>query len=154
MGTAVACTGMPGKNTFCAPLTITRSPAASPSHDAQPMGTATQFHITSLRQSILVYDVDVVTVVVGQHRLVVDQHGREPAAADQSHAGIEARRENAILVVQHRAHGDRAAAPVHLVVEEVHRAGVREVRLVRQGDLDRQLAASLAGAFSLRAMRE
>src|SRR5690606_19909421 len=116
--------------------------------DAQAVGHAPDHDVAALRLAFAVHDVDVLAVLVGEHGLVVDQRRLEAAAARQAHAGVQARGEAAVGVVQHGAGADGAGATVDLVVEEVDRALVREAGLVGQRDLHRQRALALAGALA------
>src|SRR5271156_2612769 len=57
--------------------------------------------------------------------------------SDKLHAGEEARREQAVLVVEDGACPDGAGLRIELIIDEVHRSRVREARLVGETDVHR-----------------
>src|SRR5688572_11356375 len=118
--------------------------------DTQPIDHATELDVPAHGRIARPEHVDVLAVLVGEHRLVVDQKRVEHAAALELDARKESRCEYAIGIRHDRAGTDGARAWIDLIVGEVERARVRIAGLVRQPDTHRVARlAALAAASEL-----
>jgi hypothetical protein len=122
-------------------LTITRSEAARPSlitrKPSSSWAGVTYFNratLPSSTTSTYLRDCSVPIASSGNEQRRVGRRAGYAQAAE--HAG----REQAAGIVEHRAAADRARRAVDDVVDEIHLAGVLEVRLVDQLERDRDAA--------------
>jgi hypothetical protein len=118
MATVFALTGIPGINTFCKPSTMTLSPGFSPCRTMRKP-SARRPGVMSRRCAFLfIDDINVFTILIGQHRFVVDKRGFELRAARQAYAGKKSRRELTLRVIQQRAHADGAGTRRQLIIRK------------------------------------
>ena len=147
----VGVTAMPGF-TCCSPLMTITSFAASPLLTTRRPSTLAP-SVTGRYSSVLsdLQREHELLAKIGADRALVDQDRLARLAADELDACEQARREAAVLVVEHRAAADRAALRIDLVVDEVEAARVRIALLVDQAHEHRVLAA--VGAVARSAVR-
>ena len=115
-------------------------------YDAQAVDYAAERDVLAHRLVLRAEHVDVLAILVGHDRLVVDQDRGEFATALKLHARIQAGCEHTVGIGHHRARADRAGRRIDLVADEVHRAGVRIARLAGEADAHR---IRRAGTFAL-----
>jgi len=108
-------------------LVVRREPRL---HDAQPIGEAAERDVLAQGLVLRTDYIDVLAILVGHDRLVVDQHCPELGAAPKLHARVQTRGERAVGIRHHRTQVDRAGGRVDLVVDEVDRAGIRKAHVV------------------------
>ena len=111
MATRCGVTCTPGR-TRCRPFTTMVSPAVSPlCTTRRPSMTGPELHRAVLDLVVGADHQHVAHALIGADGAVVDQHRLVLAAAEELHAGEQARREAAVLVLEHCAGADRAGLP-------------------------------------------
>ena len=119
------------RRSVCRPEAMTRSPSAIPPNVT---GLATTLLSASDRQHDLLR-------LIGHHCGIRDQQ-RIDWAAIEPQPPERARRQEQVLVVEHRAAADCAGMRVDLVVDEVHHATMRQFGLV--GEAHRHRISDIA----------
>src|SRR5260370_37435162 len=106
------------------PPTASSCRSSRSTDDAQPIGEAAERDILAQGLVLRTDYIDVLAILVGHDRLVVDQHRLELGAALKLYARVQTRDEHTVGIRHHRAQVDRTSGRVDLVVDEVDLAGI------------------------------
>src|SRR5690606_4215312 len=118
-------------------------------NDAQPVGLAAKLDVVALGFALLVNNPHVLAILVGHHRLVVDQQRIESSAAEQAHACKQTWGEHPVFVVQYGTHAHGAGIAVDLVVKKVDGTAMRKSIFAGQANLYGQPAVQLAATVTV-----
>ena len=100
--------------------------------DAEAIEHPPELDVATLRPVVGIEHIDVLAILVGEDRLVVQKHGRELAAARKFHAREQPRRQHPIRVVDHGAGADGADSGIESIVQKIQAPFVREALFIGQ----------------------